>query len=205
MRSPAALTATLKKIKASRLYAGVELSLGDACLPFGPGAISAASVSRFAQAAQEAQLDVIVGLYSSWQDYGEGGWEHLPVATHVDNLKRQLDVLLASGLKPAVINVHRCAVRMRTLCECALCDSGCASPCSGSDSWTPSECDAYFDAVCAFSSSAGVTLSHETHRSRCLASPWVAEALIDRFPSLFLTADYSHWTVVSGLPLLSCV
>eukprot|EP00392_Amoebophrya_sp_AT5.2_P003085 g3090.t1 len=34
---------------------------------------------------------------------------------------------------------------------------------------------------------------HETHRSRILYSPWRSVDLLQRFPSLKLTADLSHW------------
>lgn len=42
-----------------------------------------------------------------------------------------------------------------------------------------------------------VTVAHETHRGRFSFSPTVIEKYIDAVPDLKLTADFSHWCVVS--------
>ena len=68
---------------------------------------------------------------------------------------------------------------------------------SGSDSWTEKEADVYFPLIARAAHDAGLLITHETHRSRYLYSPWVTERAVDRYPDLHLTADVSHWTVVS--------
>ena len=106
--TPAGLTSTLKSIQSSGLYAGVELSLGDACLPFdSTGRITAKSLKEFAAAAKDSDLELIIGVYSSWQDYGAGGWEALTVQQHMDNIRKQVDMVAESGLKPRLLNAHR--------------------------------------------------------------------------------------------------
>ena len=47
----------------------------------------------------------------------------------------------------------------------------------------------------------GITMSHETHRDRFLFSPSTTKGYIENFSNLKLTADFSHWCVVSE-PLL---
>lgn len=42
----------------------------------------------------------------------------------------------------------------------------------------------------------GVPVSHETHRGRALFNPFITAHLLNRFPDLYITADWSHWTVV---------
>ncbi|KAF4149555.1 putative xylose isomerase-like protein [Phytophthora infestans] len=40
-------------------------------------------------------------------------------------------------------------------------------------------------------------LAHETHRGRMFYSPWPTLALLEEFPGLKLTLDFSHWCVVT--------
>ena len=40
-------------------------------------------------------------------------------------------------------------------------------------------------------------IAHETHRSRILYSPWVVGPILDKFPSLKLVADLSHFVCVA--------
>lgn len=42
----------------------------------------------------------------------------------------------------------------------------------------------------------GVSVSHETHRGRALFNPFITAHLLNKFPTLYITADWSHWTVV---------
>ncbi|MFZ4814504.1 MAG: sugar phosphate isomerase/epimerase family protein [Phototrophicaceae bacterium] len=60
-----------------------------------------------------------------------------------------------------------------------------------------------FDEGCAFFQQAlkvetalGVAVCHETHRGKLLFTPWGTAAYLQQFPSLKLTADYSHWVNV---------
>ncbi|WP_299596575.1 TIM barrel protein [uncultured Microbulbifer sp.] len=43
----------------------------------------------------------------------------------------------------------------------------------------------------------GVPIVHETHRGRFSFNPWTIEEYLDALPELRLTADFSHWCVVS--------
>lgn len=73
-----------------------------------------------------------------------------------------------------------------------------SGPCfSGSDSWTLDECHTYFRAALEHSKDLPCVVAHETHRGRCLFSPWQTQRLVQEFPDLKLTADVSHWTVVA--------
>ena len=42
----------------------------------------------------------------------------------------------------------------------------------------------------------GIPVAHETHRRRCLATPWATATVLAQFPDLKLTADLSHWVCV---------
>lgn len=39
-------------------------------------------------------------------------------------------------------------------------------------------------------------VGHETHRGRLLYSPWVTTPYLEKFPSMKIVADFSHWCVV---------
>jgi hypothetical protein len=41
-----------------------------------------------------------------------------------------------------------------------------------------------------------VSVSHETHRGRALFNPFITGHLLNKFPTLYITADLSHWLVV---------
>jgi hypothetical protein len=111
LASPSTLSNMMKSIASSSTFQGIELSLGDACLPFGGrGSVSVSHLRNFAAAVHDNDVRLIVGVYSSWQDYGSGGWEHLPVGKHVDTFKRQLDAVFEAGLQPTLVNAHRFVV-----------------------------------------------------------------------------------------------
>lgn len=68
---------------------------------------------------------------------------------------------------------------------------------TGSDSFTAAEANELFAAVTAAAKEFGCTVHHESHRARILYSPWVSRDILPANPDLTLTADLSHWTVVS--------
>jgi sugar phosphate isomerase/epimerase len=202
LASPSTLSNLIKSIQASRTFQGVELSLGDACLPFGgSGSVTSVTVPRlrkFAEAINNSGVSVILGVYSSWQDYGSGGWEHLPVSKHVDTFKWQVDAIFEAGLRPVLVNSHRFEACFSVVCI-GVCDMKPAIGgfISGSDSWSADACREYFQGVLEHCKSVPCTVAHETHRGRCLFSPWQTQRLLQDFPDLKLTADVSHWTLVS--------
>ena len=55
---------------------------------------------------------------------------------------------------------------------------------------------ALFDAVTACQETLSIPVCHETHRSRPTFAPWTAKALTDAYPTLRLTADFSHYCCV---------
>jgi hypothetical protein len=42
----------------------------------------------------------------------------------------------------------------------------------------------------------GIPVSHETHRRRYFATPWQTRHIMQRFPDLRITCDFSHWVCV---------
>jgi len=65
----------------------------------------------------------------------------------------------------------------------------------GYDCWTVEEASRYFDAVLKAGESSGLPISHETHRDSALYHPHPTRQLLERFPQLRLTCDFSHWVV----------
>jgi sugar phosphate isomerase/epimerase len=67
---------------------------------------------------------------------------------------------------------------------------------SGRDSMTRDEGCSFFEQALAIEAKAGVDVAHETHRGRLLFAPWEAGYYLQRFPSLHINADFSHWVNV---------
>jgi hypothetical protein len=93
------------------------------------------------------------------------------VGEHLDSLRRQIEACVEE--RPLLINAH-----------------------SGVDRWSTAEMEDFFDGAMELERRFGIPLCHETHRRRCLATPWAAEHLLAKFPELKLTADLSHWVCV---------
>lgn len=102
------------------------------------------------------------------------------VSDHLSSLDQQLAD--AVQFRPAKINIH-----------------------GGQDSWSYEQSCEYFEGFLKLQAKYqspellgdAVPLLHETHRGRILYSPWVSLPILKAFPSLLLTADLSHWVVVS--------
>ena len=67
----------------------------------------------------------------------------------------------------------------------------------GCDAWPLETSVQFFDRAMEIADQQGVKVSFETHRGRTMFNPWVTVALLERLPSLRLTADFSHWCVVT--------
>ncbi|MCP9771185.1 sugar phosphate isomerase/epimerase [Synechococcus sp. Tobar12-5m-g] len=67
----------------------------------------------------------------------------------------------------------------------------------GNDSWTWEVEQGYWAGALERVERSRLAVSFETHRSRCLASPWGIARTLEAFPTLRLTADLSHWCVVA--------
>lgn len=68
---------------------------------------------------------------------------------------------------------------------------------SGSDSWRLPEMIRFHREAARITSDCPVPVVHETHRQRCLYSPWIAREILEAVPELELTADFSHWVCVA--------
>lgn len=55
----------------------------------------------------------------------------------------------------------------------------------------------YFKRAVELEKKLGIRIGHETHRGRALFNPWDTKHLLDAVPGLGLTADFSHWCVVT--------
>ncbi len=121
----------------------------------------------------------------------ESGWGWIPqvfsndfipggsIRTHLDSLRKQIDECLE--LNPLFINAH-----------------------SGSDTWSLAEAEDFYAQTLDLERELGVTIAHETHRLRCFGNPWFTRAILEKFPALKLTCDFSHWVCVAERLLGDC-
>ncbi|MBM4362386.1 MAG: sugar phosphate isomerase/epimerase [Deltaproteobacteria bacterium] len=68
---------------------------------------------------------------------------------------------------------------------------------AGRDAFGESDARAFFTEALRMERDLGLTVAHETHRSRPLYAPWTAVRLLEAFPDLRLCCDFSHWVVVA--------
>jgi len=66
----------------------------------------------------------------------------------------------------------------------------------GCDAWSDDESIRFFAEAMAIAETFGIRIRFETHRSRCLFTPWRTRAIVNALPQIELTADISHWCVV---------
>lgn len=64
---------------------------------------------------------------------------------------------------------------------------------SGRDFFPSAENDRFIEYTTRVAKETGITICHETHRSRILFAAHVAKQYIERHPGLRLTLDISHW------------
>ena len=67
---------------------------------------------------------------------------------------------------------------------------------SGYDNWSPAEAEDFYGQVLELEQQTGIPIAHETHRSRYFATPWQTRHILEKFPALRLTCDFSHWVCV---------
>lgn len=101
------------------------------------------------------------------------------VEEHLRSLRDQIEECLDAN--PLLINAH-----------------------TGSDAWSAAEAEDFYGAALEMEKELGVTLAHETHRSRYFGNPWNTRQILRRFPALQLTCDYSHWVCVAERLLQDC-
>lgn len=132
-------------------------------------------------------LKIILGIYTCWQDYEEDNDDDFQGATLESTLKTyksQLEIVRAifntntnSASSVFRINVH-----------------------SGCDYWDLETSTCFFKGAAEIEKELGFNIdsnliSHETHRSRILSTPWTTHRLIKQNLSLNLTLDASHWII----------
>jgi Xylose isomerase-like TIM barrel len=101
------------------------------------------------------------------------------VREHLDSLRDQIEECLDHD--PLFINAH-----------------------SGSDAWSHNEAADFYGAVLEMEKSIGVPICHETHRMRYFANPWATRPILELYPELKLTCDFSHWVCVAERLLPDC-
>jgi sugar phosphate isomerase/epimerase len=101
------------------------------------------------------------------------------VEEHADSLRREIEACLKEP--PALFNAQ-----------------------SGCDAWSLSEAEEFYGRAVEIEKSAGISICHETHRSRYLANPWNTAVILKRVPELRLTCDLSHWVCVAERLLPDC-
>lgn len=101
------------------------------------------------------------------------------VEEHLHSLREQVEECIE--LQPLLINAH-----------------------SGSDAWTPAQAEEFYGRASELERTFGVSISHETHRSRYFGNPWNTKHILDRFPQLQLTCDFSHWVCIAERLLPDC-
>jgi hypothetical protein len=109
------------------------------------------------------------------RDFTPGG----TVREHLDSVKKQIDECMTYN--PLFFNAH-----------------------SGSDSWSPAEAEDFYGAMLDMERGLGVPICHETHRLRYFGNPWTTRSILEKFPDLKLTCDFSHWVCVAERLLEDC-
>jgi sugar phosphate isomerase/epimerase len=93
------------------------------------------------------------------------------VAAHLKSL--ELDLAAALETNPTCIVVH-----------------------AGYDAWHESDALRFFQGALEQVLPIPVPVGFETHRGRCLNTPWATLKVLKQFPELKLTLDLSHWVLV---------
>lgn len=101
------------------------------------------------------------------------------VRDHIASLKRQVEMYLPYN--PMFFNAH-----------------------SGADSWSREQAEDFYGAAIAMEKSFGVAICHETHRQRYFGNPWMTKPILEMYPDLKLTCDFSHWVCIAERLLPDC-
>jgi sugar phosphate isomerase/epimerase len=81
--------------------------------------------------------------------------------------------------------------------QCAVLNPLRVTVITGSDAWPLELQRSFLVEAVAIACRSGLAVSFETHRARCLGTPWTVATLLEAVPDLRLTADLSHWCVVA--------
>lgn len=123
-----------------------------------------------AEAAQQKELFDALKKYDLQVGFLCGGSQADP-KEHLGSFKKSATAAAGNGVqKPVYINCH-----------------------SGRDHFSYEENKAFIDFTGALAVQTGITICHETHRSRMLFAAHIARTFLEKNPSLKLTLDISHW------------
>ena len=99
-----------------------------------------------------------------------GGSQNNP-SEHLDYFKKMIDAAATNTIqRPLYINCH-----------------------SGRDHFAYDQNKLFIDHTTALTKQTGITIYHETHRSRIMFAAHVTRQFIEKIPELKLTLDVSHW------------
>jgi sugar phosphate isomerase/epimerase len=99
-----------------------------------------------------------------------GGSQSNPAA-HLDAFKKMIDAAAGNTIqRPLYINCH-----------------------SGRDYFSYAQNKLFIDHTTALSKQTGITICHETHRSRMMFAAHIARDFAEKIPELRFTLDVSHW------------
>ena len=99
-----------------------------------------------------------------------GGWQNDP-KEHLDYYKKMVDAAAKQNIqRPLYINNH-----------------------SGRDHFSFDDNKKFIEHTLALAKETGITICHETHRSRILYAAPVARQFMEKYPDLKITFDVSHW------------
>jgi sugar phosphate isomerase/epimerase len=99
-----------------------------------------------------------------------GGTQNNP-AEHLDFFKKMIDAAAGNTIqRPLYINCH-----------------------SGRDHFSYAQNKLFIDHTTALAKQTGITICHETHRSRMMFAAHVCRNFIEQIPELKITFDVSHW------------
>ncbi|MCF7675119.1 MAG: sugar phosphate isomerase/epimerase [Akkermansiaceae bacterium] len=93
------------------------------------------------------------------------------VRQHLDSLRSQIEDCLDH--EPMFCNAH-----------------------SGADTWSHAQSEEFYGLALELEQQLGITIAHETHRLRPFGTPWHTHHILERFPDLRITCDFSHWVCV---------
>ncbi|CAF1413344.1 unnamed protein product [Rotaria sordida] len=147
-------------------YAGVEATLSDI------HRISQNDRDAFRRALHDNKLELVGLVQTNYPTVKNNTWQDLPIDEHLANLEYHFEEFMP--YKPIHVNIQ-----------------------GGQDSWSIEENEQFFEKALEIQAKyPQVTSSHETHRSRSLYNPFITAHMVKRFPTLRLTADYSHFILV---------
>ena len=121
---------------------------------------------------EKVQDEIFAALQTHGLEVGFlcGGWQNDP-KEHLEYYKKMVDAAAKQNIqRPLYINNH-----------------------SGRDHFSFDDNKKFIEHTIALAKETGITICHETHRSRILYSGPVSKQFMEKYPELKITFDVSHW------------